>query len=87
MFKCDKCGECCRNLQMSNIYSGLDRGDGVCKYLDGDLCSIYSKRPVECRIDECYEKFFSSIMSKEEYYIKNKEVCDFLKNKARKGGK
>lgn len=40
MFKCDKCGECCRHLDKSEEYRELDRGDGVCKYLDQNLCSI-----------------------------------------------
>ena len=43
MFKCDCCGCCCRNLQLSDLYSELDRGDGTCKYLVGNLCSIYEK--------------------------------------------
>ena len=54
MFKCDKCGECCRHLNESDLYIELDRGDGVCKYLDGNLCSIYENRPLHCRIDESY---------------------------------
>ena len=58
MFPCDKCGECCRNLNLSKVYSELDRGDGVCRYLDGNLCSIYQNRPVLCRIDESYEIFY-----------------------------
>ena len=41
MFECDKCGACCRSLKRSELYSKLDRGDGVCKYLNDNLCSIY----------------------------------------------
>ena len=52
MFHCDKCGICCRSLRRSPLYSGLDRGDGVCRYLDGNLCSIYATRPLLCRMDE-----------------------------------
>ena len=58
MFICDKCGECCRHLERSDVYSDLNRGDGVCIYLTGDLCSIYEQRPLLCRVDECYEAFF-----------------------------
>ena len=57
MFRCNKCGECCRNLQGISIYADLDRGDGICKYLKGNLCSIYNERPLLCRIDDCYEHF------------------------------
>ena len=79
MFKCDCCGFCCRILQLSDLYSELDRGDGTCKYLVGNLCSIYEKRPLICRVDESYEKFFSDSLSLEEYYRLNYEVCKKLK--------
>lgn len=79
MFPCDKCGACCRNLHLSPLYAELDRGDGVCKYLSGNLCSIYESRPLLCRIDESYEKFFKEVMSIEEYYQLNQEACQLLK--------
>ena len=83
MFTCDKCGACCRNLTLSPIYQDLDRGDGVCKYLSGNLCSIYTERPLLCRVDESYYAFFDGVISKEEYYRRNYEVCDKLKKKDR----
>lgn len=79
MFKCDKCGECCRNLDKSEIYKSLDRGDGICKYLRGNLCSIYDFRPLLCRVDESYEKIFKNIMTKERYYKLNYSICKKLK--------
>lgn len=79
MFKCDCCGCCCRNIDKSELYSDLDRGDGTCKYLTESLCSIYDKRPLFCRVDECYELFFKDIMSLDEYYILNIEECKKLK--------
>ncbi len=82
MFQCDCCGECCRNLNRSDLYQSLDRGDGVCKYLDGNQCSIYHERPLLCRVDESYEVFFKGQYSKEEYYKLNYEACKKLK----KGG-
>lgn len=81
MFRCDCCGECCRNLDKSKIYKELDRGDGICKYLDGNICSIYSERPLLCRVDECYELYFKEQYSKEEYYELNYNICKKLKNK------
>ena len=78
-FKCDKCGACCRNLNMSELYSDLDSGDGTCKYLVGNLCSIYNERPLKCRIEESYYAFFSDEMSKEAFYQKNYEMCEQLK--------
>ncbi len=79
MFECDCCGCCCRNLDKSELYAELDRGDGVCKYLVGNRCSIYDARPLFCRVDECYELFFSDSLSYEEYCRLNTEVCKKLK--------
>ena len=80
MFICSKCGECCRNLNKSSLYKELDTGNGTCKYLVGNMCSIYNDRPLLCRIDESYETFFKDIMTLEEYYKLNYEVCNKLKN-------
>ncbi len=81
MFKCDCCGACCRNLYLSEIYKELDRGDGVCKYLVGNLCSIYENRPDICNVDKAYNLYFSKIMTKEEYYSQNYNACKILKEK------
>ena len=81
MFKCDKCGECCRNLKMSDVYADLDRGDGICKYLDGNLCSIYKNRPVKCRIDDGYYEFFKDSITIEEFYEANYKMCEELKKR------
>ena len=82
-FKCDMCGECCRNLKLSDIYRELDDGTGKCRYLDGNKCSIYEKRPLICRVDDAYDALFRDTMTKEKYYELNYEACDILK----KGGK
>lgn len=60
MFYCDCCGLCCMNLSKSEIYSDLDRGDGICKYFDMDskLCTIYEERPEKCNVDKMYNNFF-----------------------------
>lgn len=78
MYKCEHCGCCCRNLDKSDIYASLDRGDGVCKYLVGNDCSIYENRPLLCRIDESYDSMFSSLMTREEFYKINKLACKKL---------
>ena len=79
-FHCDQCGKCCRVLNLSELYADLDSGNGVCRYLDGNLCSIYNDRPLICRIDECYEKFFKDSMTKKEFYQENYKVCAYLKS-------
>lgn len=82
MFNCDMCGECCRNLDKNELYAELDDGTGKCRYLVGNKCSIYEKRPVLCNIDKSYELYFSDAMTLEEYYKLNYEACEILK----KGG-
>ncbi len=79
MFRCNKCGACCKSLDKSYLYHMLDRGDGVCKYLVNNQCSIYDNRPILCRVDESYMKFYSKLMTSEEYYRLNYEACDKLK--------
>lgn len=83
MFLCNKCGMCCRNLDKSDLYKELDRGDGVCIYLKDDLCSIYETRPLLCRIGESYDVFFKNTYEKDEYYRLNKKVCQKINSKRR----
>lgn len=77
-FPCEKCGCCCRNLSKSELYADLDRGDGVCRYLIGNLCSIYETRPLKCRVDDCYDLFFASVIKRDEFYHLNKIECKKL---------
>lgn len=67
-------------MDKSDVYQNLDRGDGTCRYLEGNLCSIYSQRPVLCRVDECYELYFKERYSLEEYYEMNYRICKKLQN-------
>ncbi len=83
MFVCKKCGECCRNIGGIDVYKDLDRGDGICKFLEGNICSIYENRPLLCRVDESYEKLFASEISREDFYKLNYQVCEGL---IKKGG-
>lgn len=73
-FKCIKCGECCKNLNMSDIYKELHKGDEICIYLKDNICTIYEDRPLLCRVDESYI-LFKDKFSKEEYYKLNYEQC------------
>lgn len=81
MFKCDKCGLCCMNLQKSEIYSYLDRGDGICRYFceDTRLCKIYENRPEICNVDKMYIAYFSNDLTLDEYYEMNYNACKILK--------
>ena len=84
MFICDKCGECCRNLDKSSIYDSLHNGNGVCRYLKNNECSIYDERPLICRVDESYDIFFKERLPYEEYIQLNYECCKQLKMNAKK---
>ena len=83
MFRCDKCGLCCRSIAGIEIYANLDRGDGICKFLneESNLCEIYDERPLLCNVDKSYDYFFSSYMTKEEYEAVNYAACQQLKSK------
>ena len=75
MFKCSKCGQCCRNLDKSALYKNLDRGDGTCRFLQENLCGIYDDRPLLCRVDDSYKVYFKDMYSLEEYYAMNHKCC------------
>ena len=77
MFPCEKCGSCCRNVGKVFFAQHMALDDGTCKYFDKEknLCTIYDKRPDFCRVDEFYEKKFSDIMTREEFYRLNKKIC------------
>ena len=48
-------------------------------YLKENLCTIYDKRPLLCRVDACYELYFKEYMTRDEYYRLNKLGCENLK--------
>ncbi len=80
MFQCQQCGCCCRSLSKSELYRDLDRGDGICQYLDTktNLCQIYQNRPLKCNVDEMYDQVFSKQMDRTEYYAVNQAACKIL---------
>ena len=81
-FECDRCGACCRHLMsFGAAYTFLDRGDGICKYLNlnNNLCTIYENRPILCNVKEGYKKFFND-MPYEEYISRTIQGCKKLKD-------
>ena len=72
-FPCTACGKCCRKVGHSLQTQFLDRGDSVCRYLDEqtNFCQIYQDRPLVCRVEEYYKK----------YYLENKEKLNEYKKK------
>ena len=80
-FPCDACGKCCRNLHLSSELNYLNRGDGVCKYLNekNNRCSVYEERPEICRVDLQYKKHFATIYSWDKFVEMNVAICKELK--------
>ena len=79
MFKCDCCGKCCEKVSTAEIYQHLADKTGKCRYLKNNLCSIYTNRPLICRVDEMYELYYKDSMTLVEYYELNYKACQLLK--------
>jgi Fe-S-cluster containining protein len=52
--------------------------DGSCSKLSGDICSVYENRPFVCRVDSMYEKYWSKIMSRDDWYAESRKSCTKL---------
>lgn len=74
-FNCTRCGECCRHIDSIPQLSEFDDGSGRCIHLKNNLCDIYDTRPDICRVDVMYEKIYSDIYSREDFYRLNEEAC------------
>lgn len=82
MFRCIKCGLCCRNIDKIPELKEYDQGNGVCIHLTGDnLCDIYDSRPEICNVDITYEKKYKNLISRDEYDRLNEEGCKLLQTK------
>ena len=70
---CTKCGACCRHLNLVGLpeeFLDLDRGDGVCRFLESNLCSIYVQRPYICNHKSMYELEYKVKFSSFQEYVK-----------------
>jgi Fe-S-cluster containining protein len=74
-FPCIQCGWCCKTLKDVPEAAELDDGNGECKYLDGNLCSIYNERPLVCNVAKMYEARFKDTMSEAEFVALNLRYC------------
>lgn len=80
VFPCQKCGICCRHIDKIPPLIEFDTGDGKCKYLKDNVCSIYDNRPEICRVDVMYEKYYAKQYTEEEFYNLNLEGCKKLQS-------
>ncbi|HFU74737.1 MAG TPA: YkgJ family cysteine cluster protein [Arcobacter sp.] len=80
MFPCTGCGLCCRNIQNIEQLKEYDLGNGTCKYfdIDNNSCNIYDDRPDICRVDKMFDIQFNQHFTREEFYMKNAEVCNTM---------
>ena len=76
---CTCCGLCCKkidSIQLPKQYRYLDRGDGVCRYLCNNLCTIYENRPIICNSEKMYQAYYNKIYdSFEEFEVFLKKCC------------
>lgn len=81
-FPCTACGLCCRRVHMSEQTAYLDRGDGICRFLDTDtnLCQIYDDRPLICQVENYYRIHFKDKIDWETFINLNLKVCHQLQN-------
>ncbi len=78
-FPCDKCGCCCKRLDLVDEMKDFDRGDGVCKYLTpNNECAIYDNRPDMCNTKKYYEKNYKNKMTWEEFVTNCRKGCKAL---------
>ena len=77
-FECNQCGECCKQLKKFPQMADYDRGDGVCKYLFDNKCSIYNQRPNICRGEYLYHTCFEG-MDVDEYYGILYHYCNLIR--------
>lgn len=85
LFPCTACGQCCKNVYLSEQTNYLNRGDGTCRHFDDEtlLCNIYEQRPLICRIEEYHEKYLSHLYEWDGFVKMNLEVCEQLKDKGK----
>lgn len=76
-FPCTSCGLCCRRVSDSLETQVLDRGDGVCHFLNEktNLCDIYEQRPLVCRVQEYYIENYRHKISWKKFVDINVQIC------------
>lgn len=82
IFPCDKCGLCCKHLELIPQLKEYDSGNGRCIHLtDNNLCGIYDSRPDICNVSRMFDLFFCQHMSEDEYIEMNVTGCRKLKER------
>ncbi|EPP1573466.1 YkgJ family cysteine cluster protein [Campylobacter lari] len=80
-FPCTSCGACCKNINGIEELKHFNI-NGVCINLQEDnSCKIYNERPLVCRVEDFYNKYFKDTMSKKDFYNENIKICNLLQDK------
>ncbi|WP_078055520.1 YkgJ family cysteine cluster protein [Rappaport israeli] len=81
-FPCNACGLCCRLVGTNPQTAFLDRGDGICQHLDvqSNLCTIYSERPLICRVKDYYKAYLTKQLTWQEFIKINSDICKKLQD-------
>lgn len=81
-FPCTACGQCCRNVHLSDQTAYLDRGDGTCLHFNETtkLCTIYDGRPLICQVENYYKKHLSEQITWDDFVQINLSICQKLQN-------
>lgn len=84
-YPCERCGDCCRHVDLIDEMKIFDRGDGVCKNLTADnLCAIYAERPPLCNGKYLYENFYSD-MTVADFHQLIHELCKNVRRRELEG--
>ena len=78
VFECNQCGECCRCLNHIDQLQEYNLGNGVCKFLENNKCSIYNERQNICRGEYLYYMYYEG-MDVDEYYHMLHHYCDLIR--------
>ena len=71
-YPCERCGECCRHVDLIAEMKNFDQGGGVCKHLTAEnLCEIYSERPPLCNGEYLYKNFYSDMTVEDFHQLMN----------------
>ena len=57
MFKCTECGECCRNLPNIPEFKNLHNGNGICNFLDKNICRVTLHQGKYHQVKRMFEHF------------------------------
>lgn len=81
VFPCNRCGACCRHVDIAKETRFLDRGDGICSNFDvtNSICLIYSTRPAVCRVDAQYQEKYHSQYTWENFVEINLIACEKIR--------